>query len=146
MTAKEYLRSIRRQSRHIDSLLAQKDRLKDLAEGISGMSYDDVKVQTSRTLPGNRQTDAVYRLIELEERITDEIDRYVDMREDAERYISCLRSFTEQDVLRNYYLAGMTWEEVAEVMGYDVRQIFRIHGKALKHLQEKMSLNVSIKS
>ena len=136
MTAKEYLRSIRRQSRHINSMLAQKDRLKDLAEGISGMSYDDVKVQTSRTLPGNRQTDAVYRLIEFEEHITDEIDRYVDMREDAERYISCMRSFTEQDVLRNYYLAGMTWEEVAEVMGYDNRTVYKIHGRALIHLEQ----------
>ena len=131
MTAKQYLRQIRAQNRRIDSLIAEKDRLTAIAEGVSGMSYDDVKVQSARVTPGNRQTDAVCKLIDIEERITYEIDRYVDMREDAERYISQLKSPVERDLLRNYYLTGLTWEQVAELMNYDLRYLFKLHGRAL---------------
>ena len=131
MTAKQYLRQIRAQNRRIDSLIAEKDRLKQIAEGVSGMSYDDVKVQSARVTPGNRQTDAVCKLIDIEERITAEIDNYVDMREDAERYISQLKSPVERDLLRNYYLMGLTWEQVAELMNYDLRYLFKLHGRAL---------------
>lgn len=129
MTAKQYLRQIRTLNRRIDSLLAQKDRIKQMAEGASGVCYDTVKVQTS--LNPHRQEHAVYRLIELEERITDEIDRYIDMREEAERRILRIQSQTEQAVLRNYYLTGLTWEQVAELMSYDLRYLFKLHGRAL---------------
>lgn len=131
VTAKQYLRQIRTLNRRIDSLIAEKDRLKQIAEGVSGMSYDDVKVQAARVTPGSRQTDAVCKLCDLEERITNEIDRYVDMREDAERCILRIQSQTEQDVLRNYYLTGLTWEQVAELMNYDLRYLFKLHGRAL---------------
>lgn len=131
MTAKQYLRQIRAQNRRIDSLIAEKDRLKQIAEGVSGMSYDSIKVQAARVTPGNRQTDAVCKLIDLEKRITAEIDRYVDMREEAERCILRIQSQTEQDVLRNYYLTGLTWEQVAELMNYDLRYLFKLHGRAL---------------
>lgn len=131
MTAKQYLRQIRAQSRRIDSLIAEKDRLKQIAEGVSGVSYDSIKVQSARVTPGNRQTDAVCKLIDLEERITAEIDRYVCMRESAEKRILRIQSKIEQDLLRNYYFTGMTWEQVAELMKYDLRYIFKLHGKAL---------------
>lgn len=135
MTAKQYLRQIRTQNRRINSLIAEKDRLKQIAEGVSGVSYDDVKVQASRVTPGNKQTDAVCKLIDLEKRITAEIDSYVDIREEAEQLISKLKSPVEQDVLRGYYLAGLTWEQVAENMNYDVRHIYRLHGRALRHIE-----------
>ena len=131
MTAKQYLRQIRAQNRRIDSLIAEKDRLKQIAEGVSGLSYDRVKVQATRAAPGNRQTDAVYKLIDLEERITAEIDRYVDMRDEAAKYITLMPNDTEQAVLRNYYLSGMKWEQVAELMNYDLRYLFKLHGRAL---------------
>lgn len=136
MTAKQYLRQIRAQNRRIDSLIAEKDRLKQMAEGVSGMSYDDVKVQSARVTPGNRQTDAVCKLIDIEERITYEIDRYVDMREDAVRTIDMLPQGAERELLRYRYLCGLTWEKIAERMNYEVRQIYRLHGRALQHIED----------
>ena len=44
------------------------------------------------------------------------------------------------------YLGGNTWEEIALKMGYDVRWIYRLHGRALQAvelvLRERLSLNV----
>lgn len=131
MTAKQYLRQIRTLNRRIDSLIAEKDRLKQIAEGVSGVSYDRVKVQSARVTPGNRQTDAVYKLIDLEERITAEIDRYVDMREGAAICIDRLPLANERAVLRYRYLCGMKWEDIAEKMNYSLMQLHRIHARAL---------------
>ena len=136
MTAKQYLRQIRAQNRRIDSLIAEKDRLTAIAEGVSGMSYDSIKVQSARVTPGNRQTDAVCKLCDLEERITYEIDRYVDMREDAVRTIDMLPQGAERELLRYRYLCGLTWEKIAERMNYEVRQIYRLHGRALQHIED----------
>lgn len=136
MTAKQYLRQIRAQNRRIDSLIAEKDRLKQMAEGVSGMSYDSIKVQSARVTPGSRQTDAVCKLIDLENRITYEIDRYVDMREDAVRTIDMLPQGAERELLRYRYLCGLTWEKIAERMNYEVRQIYRLHGRALQHIED----------
>lgn len=41
----------------------------------------------------------------------------------------------EQEVLVLYYLGGKTWEEVADKMGYSLRQIHYIHGRALQHIE-----------
>ena len=136
MTAKKYLRSIRTQNKCIDSLIAEKDRLTAIAEGVSGMSYDSIKVQSARVTPGSRQTDAVCKLCDLEERITNEIDMYVDMREEAARAIDKLPEESERTVLRYRYLCGMTWAKIAERMNYEVRQIYRLHGRALQHIED----------
>ena len=135
MTSKQYLRQIQTLNRHIDGLIAEKDRLTAIAEGISGVSYDSIKVQSARVTPGSRQTDAVCKLIDLEERITAEIDRYVDMREDAVRTIDMLPQGAERELLRYRYLCGLTWEKIAERMNYEVRQIYRLHGRALQHIE-----------
>ena len=134
MTTKQFLREVRKADRHINTLIAEKERLREIAEGVSGMTYDEVRVQTSRTLSGNRQTDAVYRLIEIEIQTDDEINSYMDMREEAVRIISMLPNRTEQDILKCYYMSGMTWEKVAEYMNYELRYIFKLHGKALRYL------------
>ena len=49
--------------------------------------------------------------------------------------IQLLENEDERDVLFYRYIKGMGWWEIAQAMDYSERQIFRIHGKALKHLR-----------
>jgi len=55
--------------------------------------------------------------------------------QDIARRIKKLRSRNEDDVLFYRYIKGMEWYEIAETMSYSERQIHRIHGKALAHLE-----------
>lgn len=63
----------------------------------------------------------------------------------AESLIAKLDDTDEREVLRYYYLDNnasgglMTWAEVAEIMGFNERTIYRLHGSALVHLCEKLS-------
>lgn len=63
----------------------------------------------------------------------------------AESLIARLDDTDEREVLRYYYLDRngngelMTWADVADMMGFNERTIYRIHGSALVHLSEKLS-------
>jgi len=46
-------------------------------------------------------------------------------------FISGIDNHAYKMVLELRYLSGNTWEKVADVMGYDLRWIYRLHDKAL---------------
>jgi DNA-directed RNA polymerase specialized sigma24 family protein len=43
----------------------------------------------------------------------------------------------ERRLMREYYINGLTWEQVCVKMGYEWAQIHRIHGRALKMIYKK---------
>lgn len=53
---------------------------------------------------------------------------------EVESYISSLPE-REQRLMRYRYIEGLTWEQVADKMGYGWAQIHRIHNKALETLK-----------
>lgn len=58
-----------------------------------------------------------------------EISRVITMLEDpAERAVLSMRYLQLQGT------KAMSWEEIANELGYDIRHIFRLHGLALKNL------------
>ena len=71
--------------------------------------------------------------------LIDELKRERGLRimtyQDIARRIKKLRSRNEDDVLFYRYIKGMEWYEIAETMSYSERQIHRIHGTALAHLE-----------
>lgn len=53
---------------------------------------------------------------------------------DIYKKIEKMEDETEKRVLRLKYLEGYSWEQVAEEIGYSVRQIHNIHKRALENL------------
>ena len=79
------------------------------------------------------------------------IDQLVTKRLEIENAIKSVRDDAQREVLERRYLLFQRWESrfdgrtgeyikgIAESMGYSERQIYRLHGKALKNV----SVNVS---
>lgn len=61
-------------------------------------------------------------------------------RELAEMYIGLLESQAEKEIVTRRYVFCENWEMIADNMNYSMRQVIRIHDRALK----KMSLNVKL--
>ncbi|MCD7724507.1 MAG: flagellar biosynthesis protein FliA [Clostridiales bacterium] len=131
MTAKEYLN----QAHHLDALInshiREKDELQQLAFCISSPSLGE-RVQTSRN------TDAPFvrtleKIMQLEDRITEEIDRLVDLKAEMLSAITDMTSNEEQVLLKYRYFEGCTWEEIAVRMNVSERTARRIHGSALQN-------------
>lgn len=104
--------------------------------------YDRDKVQTS---PEDILARSAAKIADMQEEMTKSWILLKNRMGYAESLISRLDDTDEREVLRWYYLDRsadgnlLTWAEVAEVMGYNERTIYRIHGSALVHLAEKLS-------
>ena len=126
MTAKECLRRAREVDRRVDEAQERIDRLRARLEdgrmsSVTGMPRGGAK----------DWTETADRLIELEQRVNAQARELVRWKLAA---IDAIRQVEEPrlaEVLELYYIDGMTWGQVAQRMGLDVRWVYRLHGKAL---------------
>lgn len=132
MTPKEYLKQAYRLDHRINSDIAELSRLREMSTSISSPSLGE-KVQT------NRNTDAPFvkcleRIYTLEEKINEEIDLLVNLKEEIRSVIDMVSNTDERMVLRYRYIHNYTWEQIGDVLGADSRTVRRWHGQALGHV------------
>lgn len=139
MTVKKYLNRAYWINRIIESNMRELYALK--SSSIQGAKFDTGSVSGGQ-LPDTTQS-AVSKIIELEERINSDIDKFVGIKLEIREAIDLCSDLKFQLLLRLRYLEFKRWDEIAATMGYDVRQIYRLHSDALKDLESKMSVNVS---
>lgn len=126
MTAKEFLRQARSVDRRVDELTERLDRLRAKLE--SG------RMSAITGMPRGGSSDwtvTADRLIELEQRVNRQTREMVRWKLAAIDAIDAVAEDRLREVLELYYIDGFTWSQVAERMGYEVRQIYRLHGLAL---------------
>ena len=133
MTIKEYLQQAYRLDMRINSHIKELEDLKLMAASISSPTLTADKVQTSKN------SDAPYvkaldRIWEMEEKITEEIDLYVDLKAQIH---SVLKQVTNPDylmVLRYRYIHNYSWDQIAEELMADRRTVIRWHDISLSWL------------
>lgn len=142
MTAKEYLQQVYKIDKRINITLAKAQKMKESLYG-KGIEMSDAP-------NSNRGTDtlgkSICKVIEYEEKANRLIDRLVDLRLNIEEVIATVSNSEQKEVLERRYLLFQPWESyfdknkeiyvkgIAEEMGYSARQIYRIHGEALKNI------------
>ena len=135
MNAKAYLSQAFRLDQQINSKLEQVSALRQLATKATASIHAE---RVSGTNQRSSMENAVIKLIDLEHEINDDIDRLVDLKRELSAFISEIENHAYKMVLELRYLSGNKWEEVADVMGYDLRWIYRLHGKALKEAERRI--------
>lgn len=129
MNAQEYLSQAFQLDQRINSKLEQVSMLRDLALKTTSVLQDDKVQNTKQQSP---MESALVKLMCLEEEINDDIDQLIDLKRELATFVSELENPSYRLLLELRYLSGSTWEEVATIMGYDVRWVYRLHRKALK--------------
>ena len=135
MTAKEYLRSIRKTNTQCDREL---DRLREYRERAGYGTGKKEAGRISGTNQRSRVEENVCALVDLERRLCRERriemieDDLADRREEAEAIIRLIPRLQFRELLYLYYIEGLTWDQVANVMKRNMRQVFRFHGYALQ--------------
>lgn len=125
----EQLKHIRKLDQMIDAKLAERDRLKAIATDISSKPIDGMPYSNTGIVSQKMQN-AIVNLVMIENELNEMIDQYVDSRQ---KIITLLEKLPEKEygVLHRYYIRRMTWEQVAEDMGYCTMQVWRIKKKAM---------------
>ena len=134
-TAKAYLAQIRQTDRTIrrlcDARFSLRSSLYSIGAPLSGMpgGHGDPD-RTGRTIA---------RLDELERRIDAYVDELVARKQEAFERIRRLPELAEQDVLIARYIQLKSWRQIAQEMHYEERQVYRLHGNALKSFDTVMT-------
>lgn len=75
------------------------------------------------------------QLDELLTELKDKMEQRIRLRKEITQKIEEMPDETEKTVLRLRYIRWMKLEQIAERMGYSLRNITKIHGKALVHFR-----------
>lgn len=75
------------------------------------------------------------QLEELMDNLKAQMEQRIRLRKEITQKIEEMPDETEKTVLRLRYIRWLKWEQIAERMGYSLRNITKIHGKALVHFR-----------
>ncbi len=118
MMARRYLKSVGQYEERLNILLRQQSVLAALAQS---EGEDAKRRQAQKEAVGNAIHAAWEKLHRQRRLLAHSIGR---LPREEERELLSLR-----------YLSSMSWPDIAEVLGYSQRQVYRIHHRALMHME-----------
>ena len=131
MTSKEYLSQAFIVDVDINTKLDQLDRLNALATKAT-TTFSEVPF--TGTPDPHRREDIIVKIIDLEDRIKEEMRRLVDLKSEIMTAIAKIEEPEQRIVLEKRYLEFKKWEDIAVEMNRSLRSIYRLHGQALKNV------------
>lgn len=137
MTAKEYLNRAYRLDQRINSKLEQLESLNELATKATSTLSDMPKNPRDTT---SKMEDILCKIIDLQHEINNDINRLIDLKTNIVDLVKAVPNPEHQMILELRYLCFKTWEQIAVNMGYSVRNIYNLHGAALKEITLPKSL------
>lgn len=134
MKAKEYLQQLKRLDTMINQKIKELGDLRLMSQSVGGIDYSKERVQSSPS--GDAPfVKPVLRMIELEQEINAEIDRFVDEKHEIINQIQALQNQKHIDILYKHYVEFKRLEIVAVEMNFTYQYIVELHGTALKEFQ-----------
>lgn len=91
---------------------------------------------SNTVVSGTKDPHKYDRLIELESKIDEIIDREIAIKKEILDFISNITDVRYRGLLIARYVRFMTWERIAVQMHYGYRQTLRLHKAALKMCEE----------
>ena len=128
---KQYLLQYRNNESEISRTIEELTRWESRARRVTS-GWSDLSSGTSNQ--GDRIQMCVEKFIEMQNKLAEQIDRGVALREDIEKAIGAVADDRLRLLLRYRYIDGYTWERIAVEMHYSWRQVVRMHGKALEEM------------
>ncbi len=128
MTAKEYLSQARYLDMRINSKIQQVASLNDLATKATSALTEMPRTPNHAT---STMEEAIVKIIDLQSEINNDIDRLVDLKQEITATIKAVGNNEYQTILEKRYLCFLSWEKIAVDMGYSIRNVKILHGKAL---------------
>ena len=132
MDIKEYLRGIRKLYLEIEAKKRQREKLYYTVTS-SGIQIKAIDVQTS--ISGDKLGNTMAEVADLDRSIRQDIISLCQQQDQAATLISKLSKPEYRAVMTDYYLNAYTWERVADLNGYSVQAVYKLHGEALNELR-----------
>ena len=132
MTAKDYLKDIRKLDLEIQTLQEQISLLRKNAEGLRAMELSDMP----KGGRGKDLSDYVAEIADLQMVCVQHVSELIMKKQEAIERIMSIDGSELRNVLLLRYIQCKEWDEIADKLQYNLRTIFRLHGEALKEFGE----------
>lgn len=133
MDAKTFLRQVILCDKHINSKLEQIAQLRALATKITSDWKEDV---VSGCGLQDKISSAVAKIVDLEEELNDDIDKFVGRKKAISLIIERVQDPDQVDILYRRYFKFETLEQIACELHMSYRNACYIHGRALQTVNE----------
>ena len=131
---KKFLQKAYRLAEEIEINQEELNRLTELSTMLKGLDYSQTKIQTSGS--GDAAfVNKVADLADIKEKINAKLRELKELRNSIWKAIYTLDNTEERLVCLYRYLKFYDWETVADKMHLSLRQVYRVHGFALKNIK-----------
>lgn len=120
--AKRYLETVGEMENRLNILMRQQGVLSALTE----KPGEDVKKRQAQARAVGEAISDTWKKLHRQRRVVGHL-------------VSRLPRQEEQLLLSLRYLSGLSYPDIAEILGYSERQVFRIHQRAILHLEALMA-------
>lgn len=129
--AKEYLLNMERLDAQINVRLSELEELEDRLKHITPVLSTDKVSGGGGTQ--DRMADAIAKVVDLKQTINADIERYVDLKQEALALLDKMGNPSYMTVLHRRYFLHQSWPKIAADMGYVAeRGATKLHGRALQ--------------
>lgn len=136
MTIKEYLSQAYYINLRIKYKLDELKSLRELATKVNSALSDLPKDKNAH----QQMETNIIKIIDLEREIDSEVQRLIDIKSDISELIKRAENDEHRLILELRYLHLKKWGEIAQIMGYGVDNVYKVHRCALKNLKFSESL------
>lgn len=140
MTSKEYLNRAHQIENRISAKAEQIEMLRSLVTKVTA-TISDTKVQS--TPPPSRMEEIITKIMDLEEELKTDMDELISIKSEVMKTVKLVPEPELQLLLEKRYLYYEKWEDIAIEMGISVQHMFRLHGEALKKVEEILKMRVN---
>ena len=134
MNKKQYLKQGYKLRKEIKS---DEEVLEELNENLDGLKalQNSEKVQGGPLKDDSRIIEKIDKIIEVEEEIKKKLLALKAFQAKLYQEIELVQDMNQRVLLKNRYIFNLTWEQIAERLGYSITQTHRIHKKALENFK-----------
>lgn len=138
MTAKTYLKQIRMLDIKINDGIEELAQAKALATKVTAAMDGEV---VSGSKNHDKMTDAVEKIINLQEQINRDVDKYVDIKRDTMDLLLQIENPVHYKILHSRYVLYKTWEQIACDIGFTYQWVCQLHGVALLEFEKILKIS-----
>lgn len=131
MDRKKYLKKGYRIKIEIDSKKAVLEEMRSTLDGLQAVKLTE-KLQGGQLPSDESIANRIAKVVEEEEKLAVLYDFVASLSTEIDKVEDTL----ERAILRYRYITCLTWEQIAERMGYSMAQVYRIHNRAFKNFNK----------
>ena len=140
MNAKQFLDKVRKLDQMIDIKLDRICRLRALAEK-TGQAMSPESEHVIRTRDHTAVQETIARIVDAETELNRDIDILVEMKKQASAILDHIEDEDCRMILEMRYIARMQWEDIAEIMNYNIRTVYKMHEQGLQEMDRIIEMN-----